>query len=189
MNYRVLLRAVSLLAVACTCACTKNTYDPTQVPAQSWFQDQRKSKRQPNVAKPREQSYSGRVHHAVLDRASSGNTTVVIDIGAQKGYLLVNGEIALESPVSTAKPGKYTPRGSFTMTERVRTGKISTIYNVSMPYWMRLDQSAIGLHAGYVPGYPASAGCIRMPYDMARLVYDHTRSGTRVKVYSNWGGR
>ena len=150
---------------------------------------QKTASRSPAVSKPKPKSYSGRVNQGVLSQASAGaNTSLVIDIGTQKGYLLVNGEIAAQCPISTARPGKYTPRGTFTMTERIRSGKISNIYNVSMPYWMRLGDSAIGVHAGYVPGYPASAGCIRLPYDMARIFYDNTRSGTKVRVYSSWPG-
>lgn len=126
-----------------------------------------------------------KVNQSVLARSNRSNTRVVIDVADQKAYLLVNGDIALESPVSTARPGKSTPRGTFSMGQRVRSGKISTIYGVAMPYWMRLGSSVYGVHAGYLPGYPASAGCIRLPSDAARIIYDNTRSGTKVSIYSN----
>lgn len=100
----------------------------------------------------------------------------------------MNGKVAITSPVSTARPGKYTPRGTFTVTERVPAGKVSTIYGVQMPYWIRLGGSAYGMHAGYLPGYPASAGCIRLPSEGAQAIFSHTRSGTRVSIYSSWGG-
>ena len=74
------------------------------------------------------------------------------------------------------------------VTERVRSGKISTIYGVGMPYWMRLSGSVYGVHAGYLPGYPASAGCIRLPRDAAQLIYDNTKYGTQVSIYSSWQG-
>ncbi len=131
---------------------------------------------------------SGKINHAVLAKSTKYNTRVVVDIADQKAFLLVNGKIAVTTPCSTARPGKYTPRGSFKITERVRSGKISTIYNVAMPHWMRLSGSVFGLHAGYLPGYPASAGCIRLPSDMAKLIYDNTAYGTRVSVYSSWSG-
>ena len=124
----------------------------------------------------------------VLSQSTRGNTRVVIDIADQRGYLLVDGRIAVDTPVSTARPGKWTPRGSFGVTQRVRTGKISTIYGVEMPYWMRLSGSAYGMHAGHLPGYPASAGCIRLPAESARVIYDNTGYGTRVNIYSSWGG-
>jgi len=131
---------------------------------------------------------STKVNHAVLSQSTRGNTRVVIDIADQKGYLLVNCKVAVESPVSTARPGKWTPRGSFNMTERIRTGKISTIYGVSMPYWMRLNSTVYGVHAGHLPGYPASAGCVRLPSQAAELIFDNTTYGTRVNIYSNWDG-
>lgn len=128
------------------------------------------------------------VNDRVLNQSNTKNTRVVIDVADQKGYLLVNDQVALESPVSTARPGKHTPRGTFHIGQRVRTGKISTIYNVEMPFWMRLNQSMYGLHAGYLPGYPASAGCVRFPYSAAQMIYDNTSHGTRVNIYSNWDG-
>lgn len=130
----------------------------------------------------------GKINRAILNQSNRYNTRVVIDIADQKGFLLVNGKIAVTTPVSTARSGKYTPRGTFSISERVRSGKISTIYNVSMPYWMRLSGSVFGLHAGYLPGYPASAGCVRMPHSMAQVFYDNTAYGTRVNIYSSWSG-
>ncbi|MDF1823161.1 MAG: L,D-transpeptidase [Verrucomicrobiales bacterium] len=129
-----------------------------------------------------------RVNPGVLSQSNKSNTRVVIDIADQRGYLLVDGKIAVDTPVSTARPGKWTPRGSFNMTQRVRTGKISTIYGVEMPYWMRLSGSAYGVHAGHLPGYPASAGCIRLPAQSAQVIFDNTTYGTRVNVYSSWSG-
>ncbi len=122
----------------------------------------------------------------ILNQSNRANTSVVIDISRQRAYLLVNGQTAASAPVSTARPGKSTPRGTFYMSERVRSGKISNIYHVGMPYWMRLGSTAYGVHAGHLPGYPASAGCVRLPYSAAQLIYDHTRSGTRVAIYSSW---
>lgn len=122
--------------------------------------------------------------HALLAQAKTRGSNVVVNIAQQRARLYVDGKIALDTPVSTARTGKYTPRGSFGVGQRVRTGKISTIYKVEMPYWMRLGSSPYGLHAGYLPGYPASAGCIRMPYQAAQKMYDATGYGTRVRITS-----
>jgi len=129
-----------------------------------------------------------RVNPAVLSGSNRSNTRVVIDVADQRGYLLVDGKVAVDSPVSTARPGKWTPRGSFSISERIRSGKVSTIYGVEMPYWMRLSGSVYGVHAGHLPGYPASAGCIRLPSSTARAIFDNTTYGTRVNVYSSWDG-
>lgn len=124
----------------------------------------------------------------VLSQSNGRNARLVIDIEKQRGYLLVNGKVAVNTPVSTARPGKYTPRGSFSMSQRVRSGKYSTIYGVEMPYWMRLSGTVFGVHAGHLPGYPASAGCIRLPMSAAEVIFDNTSSGTRVNIYSSWDG-
>ncbi len=134
------------------------------------------------------QASGARVNHMVLNQSNKGNTRLVIDIADQRGYLLVNGKVAVNTPVSTARPGKYTPRGSFSMSQRVRTGKVSTIYGVEMPYWMRLSGTAFGVHAGHLPGYPASAGCIRLPASAAQVIFDNTTYGTKVNIYSSWDG-
>lgn len=185
MNTSVLARTLYLLVCVCTFVSCRNSYDPSTIPAERWF-SQNKSSRKPKLAKTKSKQYSGRVHQSLLDKANRSNTKIVINIANQTGYILVNGQIAASSPVSTARAGKHTPRGTFTITERVRSGKISTIYKVEMPFWMRLDQMPFGLHAGELPGYPASAGCIRLPYDMARLLYDHAHTGTKVSIYSQW---
>ena len=129
-----------------------------------------------------------RINSMLLSQSNKNNTRLVIDIGKQKAYLLVNGKIAVETPVSTARPGKYTPRGTFTVTQRVRTGKVSTIYGVEMPYWMRLSGTVFGVHAGHLPGYPASAGCVRLPMNAAQAIFDHTTSGLKVSIHSSWNG-
>ncbi len=123
-----------------------------------------------------------KINHGLISRGSKSSRRVVVNIAKQRAYLYVDGKVAVDTPVSTARRGKYTPRGSFRVGERVAQGKVSTIYNVSMPYWMRLGSSPYGMHAGYLPGYPASAGCIRMPYEAAQAVYKATAHGTNVRI-------
>ena len=131
-----------------------------------------------------------KINHKLLKSAAESGAArkVVVDIGKQRAYLLIGDQIAIDTPVSTARSGKYTPRGTFTITQRVRSGKTSTIYGCSLPYWMRLDSSAIGMHIGDLPGYPASAGCIRLPYSVAPYMFDATASGTTVQVVDSWAG-
>jgi len=122
------------------------------------------------------------VDHKILGQASSGNTHLLVDISKQRAYLLVNGQVAIDTPVSTARANKYTPRGTFKITQKVRSGKTSTIYGCDLPCWMRLGDSPFGLHVGDLPGYPASAGCVRLPSNIAPLIFDHAPSGTVVKI-------
>ncbi len=107
---------------------------------------------------------------------------VVVDVKAQRAYLFVDNKLAFETPVSTGTKGRKTPRGTFSITEKMRTGKRSTLYHCDMPFWNRLDQSAIGMHTGVLPGYPASHGCIRLPGESARFIFDNAPKGTTVDV-------
>jgi LysM repeat protein len=128
------------------------------------------------------------INTKVLGSASAGKTThVVVDLKAQRAYLWVDGRVAIDTPISAGKQGHATPVGTFRMTERVASGKKSNLYNdAPMPYWMRLDQSAVGLHVGEVPGKPASHGCIRLPAPIAPLIFKHTQKGTVVRVVPQW---
>ncbi|MFP6873189.1 MAG: L,D-transpeptidase [Verrucomicrobiales bacterium] len=125
------------------------------------------------------------VNNDVLSNGG-GKREVIVDINKQRAYLLVSGVMALNVPVSTARSGKHTPRGSFRITQRVRSGKTSTIYGCDLPFWMRLDYSAIGLHVGELPGYPASAGCVRLSEKGARLLFENTTSGVAVWIVDHW---
>jgi len=127
-----------------------------------------------------------KIQDRLLKEWNGRNSRLVIDVGGQRAYLLVNEKVAVNTPVSTARSGKFTPRGSFTMTERVRSGKISNLYHVGMPYWMRLGATPYGAHSGYLPGYPASAGCIRLPNPVAEVIFNHTCAGTPVSIHSSW---
>lgn len=187
MKRRVLCSALALsLALGTTLFTSCSTSESQSASARRSGEAYRRGLRsKPSI----ERHESGaRVNPAILSQSNRSNTRVVIDVADQRGYLLVDGRIAVDTPVSTARPGKWTPRGSFRMSERVRTGKVSTIYGVEMPYWMRLSGSVYGVHAGYLPGYPASAGCIRLPMNAAQVIYDNTTHGTRVNVYSQWDG-
>jgi lipoprotein-anchoring transpeptidase ErfK/SrfK len=90
----------------------------------------------------------------------------------------------MTSPVSTARRGMHTPTGRFRVSEK-DVSHISTIYHVSMPFYMRLSGRPFGMHAGYLPGYPASHGCIRMPKDKAVLFFRNVIVGTSVRILPN----
>ncbi len=107
---------------------------------------------------------------------------LVVDIKAQRAWLFIGDGLAFETPVSTGAKGRRTPRGTFTITEKIRQGKRSTLYKCAMPFWNRLDESAFGLHTGQLPGYPASHGCIRLPGESARFIFEHAPKGTVVQI-------
>ena len=107
---------------------------------------------------------------------------VVVSIRNQTAWLLDDARIILSSPVSTARRGMHTPTGEFEVSEK-DTAHISSIYHVSMPYYMRLSGEPFGMHAGYLPGYPASHGCVRLPHDYAIAFFQVISVGTPVTVF------
>ena len=106
---------------------------------------------------------------------------VVVSIHKQTAWLLDDARILLTSPVSTARRGMHTPTGKFEVSEK-DTSHISSIYHVSMPYYMQLSGMPFGMHAGYLPGYPASHGCVRMPKDKAAMFFRTVHIGTPVRI-------
>ncbi len=106
---------------------------------------------------------------------------VVINLSTQHAQLLRNGEVVDTTAVSTGRKGYSTPSGTFVITNK-HSSWISTIYKVPMPWFMRLSCGSIGLHAGNVPGYPASHGCIRLPHAKAKAFFAQMRVGDLVEI-------
>jgi lipoprotein-anchoring transpeptidase ErfK/SrfK len=137
-------------------------------------------------------------------------TKIVINIGEQKVYVYQGDEVAGESPITTGKPGHETPTGHYSIIQKDIDHK-SNLYGVyedangniisgdakagdpvpagsvydsaDMPYYMRLREDGVGMHAGYIPGNgPASHGCIRLPHAFAELLYSNVSEGTPVDI-------
>ena len=126
------------------------------------------------------------INDLLLNAEPEAERKIVVDIERQRAFLVVNGLVAVDSAVSTARRNKYTPRGNFRISEKIKSGKISTLYHVYMPYWMRLGETSVGMHIGDLPGYPASAGCIRLPQSVAPIIYEHAQRGVKVEVVDTW---
>ena len=88
----------------------------------------------------------------------------------------------LEAPVSTGRAGYETPAGLYRVIERKRHHYSNLYENAPMPFMQRITWSGIALHAGALPGHPASHGCIRLPYDFAGRLFELSRRGMRVVV-------
>jgi hypothetical protein len=86
------------------------------------------------------------------------------------------------STISTGRPGYSTPTGVFTILQKHVEHYSSTYDNAPMPYMQRLTWRGVALHAGRLPGYPASHGCIRMPLGFAKLLYGVTHLGMTVVI-------
>ena len=107
---------------------------------------------------------------------------IVISIPQQKAYVFEDGALVDTSPVSTGRRGYETPVGTFPILQKKVHHRSSTYDNAPMPYMQRLTWSGVALHAGRVPGYPASHGCIRFPRSFAKKLYNLTSFGTRVTI-------
>lgn len=107
---------------------------------------------------------------------------VVVSLPQQKAYVFKDGELLDTSPVSTGKRGYETPVGTFPILQKKVHHRSNRYDNAPMPYMQRLTWSGVALHAGKVPGYPASHGCIRFPRSFAKKLYGLTNYGTTVTV-------
>lgn len=116
-----------------------------------------------------------------------GPMLLMVSISQQKAYLYRNGIRVAVSTVSTGKKGHETPTGVFTILQKNKDHK-SNLYTdtrnqpAPMPFMQRLTWDGIALHAGNLPGYPASHGCVRMPMDFARRLFSETELGMTVIV-------
>jgi ankyrin repeat protein len=106
---------------------------------------------------------------------------IEISLASQRAALIKNGVPIFRTECSTGRHGYSTRTGRFVITDKERNHR-STIYKVDMPYFMRLSCLDFGMHAGVVPNYPASHGCIRLPSDAARKFFAEIPIGTLVTV-------
>jgi hypothetical protein len=91
----------------------------------------------------------------------------------------------LRAPVSSGTTGRETPAGVFSVVEKDKDHHSNLYDDAWMPNMQRITWSGIALHGGPLPGYPASHGCVRMPYDFAEKLFDETRIGMRVIIAPN----
>jgi ankyrin repeat protein len=112
---------------------------------------------------------------------ASRTRRLVVSLSEQQARLHENDALAYETRVSTGRKGFRTPAGEYVITDKRRRWR-STLYDVDMPYFMRLSGSDIGLHQGSVPPYPASHGCIRLPAEAARTLFQRMQLGDMVTI-------
>ena len=145
-------------------------------------------------------------NEAVMAKATPENVSLEIALSEQRGLLLVDGVVAMDYPVATGKRSHPTPKGDYRIKAKQKDyssnlyGKIvdaagtvlvedadtrqqavpegATFAGAKMPYWMRLTETGVGLHVGYVPGRPASHGCIRLKVADAKWLFTHCERGS-----------
>ncbi|MDP4583614.1 MAG: L,D-transpeptidase family protein, partial [Verrucomicrobiales bacterium] len=116
------------------------------------------------------------------ERAPAGPILVVVSIDDQVAYVYRNSVQIARSTVSTGAPGHETPTGVFTILEKNRVHESNIYKGAQMPNMQRLTWSGIAMHAGQLPGYPASHGCIRLPYAFSDKLFGITEKGGTVVI-------
>ena len=119
----------------------------------------------------------------------SGPVTVYVDLTRQVATVYRNGVRIGVTTVSTGKPGHETPSGVFTILQKDAKHRSSKYNSAPMPFQERLTWDGIALHAGGLPGYPESHGCIHLPYAFARLLFATTEMHGTVVVAGRAGRR
>jgi lipoprotein-anchoring transpeptidase ErfK/SrfK len=112
----------------------------------------------------------------------TGPVYAVISLGDQHISVYEGMERIARSRVSTGTPGHPTPQGVFSVIGRSRYHYSNLYGGAPMPWMQRITWSGVAMHAGVVPGYPASHGCIRLPYSFAPQMWNLTHMGSRVII-------
>ncbi|MBO9519100.1 MAG: L,D-transpeptidase family protein [Porphyrobacter sp.] len=116
--------------------------------------------------------------------SSEGPALLVVNLETQRAVLFRNGVPIAASTVSTGSEGHETPTGVFTILQKRKEHYSNRYNNAPMPNMQRLTWDGIALHAGKLPGYPASHGCIRLPMAFSKLLFDATQLGMTVVITS-----
>jgi lipoprotein-anchoring transpeptidase ErfK/SrfK len=151
-----------------------------------------------------------KVNESLLNQATPDNTRIVVSIPKQRTYLMIGEKIVADGPISSGRRGHESPTGHKHVLEKdpnhhsslygdfvdgsgrvVRAGVSARsdsapsgthFAGAPMKWFLRLTEDGVGMHIGFLPGYPASHGCIRESVDGAKLFYDHVKVGTPVDV-------
>lgn len=121
------------------------------------------------------------------DIAPDGPVTVYVDLSRQIATVYRNGVRIGIATISSGKPGHETPSGVFTILQKDAKHRSSKYNNAPMPYQERLTWDGVALHAGGLPGYPESHGCIHLPYEFSRLLFGTTEMGGTVVIAGSAG--
>ncbi|MGC6465366.1 MAG: L,D-transpeptidase [Akkermansiaceae bacterium] len=149
-------------------------------------------------------------NNVLLAKANPSNTNIRLDLGKQRGFLMVGNQVAMDYRISSGRSSHKTPTGDYRILEKtkdkrsnlygkiydaeekvinsdadVRTDEVpegGKFVGASMQYWMRLTPTGIGMHKGNVNRRYASHGCIRSHYSAVPIVFSKVKVGTPVSV-------
>ncbi len=124
-------------------------------------------------------------HRWADDPALGGAVSMVVSVPMQMAFVYRGDALIGVTTVSTGKPGKTTPIGEYTILQKRPFHRSNLYANAPMPFMQRLTWGGVALHAGNLPGFPASHGCIRIPTAFARALFGATRIGGQVAVVND----
>jgi hypothetical protein len=116
------------------------------------------------------------------ERAPKGPMAIVVSLPDQLVYVYRDGIRIAVSTCATGRPGHETPTGVFTILQKDADHHSSLYNNAPMPFTERLTWSGVALHAGNLPGYPDSHGCVHLPLEFSKLLFHETQLGTPVII-------
>ena len=116
------------------------------------------------------------------ERGGAGQLVIVVSLPTQRAHVYRNGVRIGVSTVSTGTASHPTPTGTFEILQKKRMNHSNLYNNAPMPFMQRLTWDGIALHAGKIPGYPASHGCVRLPLAFAERLYAETERGMLVVI-------
>ena len=118
------------------------------------------------------------------EASTAGPVVAVVSLDEQRLYVYRNGVAIGVSTISSGRDGYDTPNGTFTILQKARFHRSDLYDDAPMPFMQRLTWDGVAIHAGAIPGYPASHGCIRLPAAFASKLFDVTRKGETIIVAS-----
>jgi len=134
------------------------------------------------AAAEKKKSEEKKLPYAVTDREPGKAMLAVISLDDQRVTIYDSEGPIFKAPVSSGTTGRETPVGIYSILQK-NAEHYSNLYNsAAMPHMQRITWSGIALHGGPLPGYPASHGCVRLPYKFAKELFDYTKLGTRVII-------
>lgn len=117
----------------------------------------------------------------------TGAVKVHISTGAQRVYVTQGDEVLLATPCSVGTSASPTPKGEFRILDKTRHRRRASSPGAGYPmtYWMSFSGPAYGMHWGFVKPYPCTHGCVRLPLNSARKIFDMIKVGTPISVASS----
>lgn len=113
---------------------------------------------------------------------AEGPLLMLVSLNQQRMYVYDSNGLVVQTRISSGRPGHETPKGIYSILEK-KIDHTSNIYlDAKMPHMQRLTMTGIALHGGVVPGYAASGGCVRLPFDFARRFFGMTDINQRVVI-------